>query len=66
MSPDAVETILADFRAWLLEARPVPAAEPVPALDIATVLSLAPTAITKHLFESRRILRRVVLRRLLH
>lgn len=38
MNADAVEAILADFRAWLLEAREAPPAEPAPGLDVATVL----------------------------
>src|ERR1019366_1868989 len=33
-----IDTILADFRAWLTEARDADLPEPVPALDVATVL----------------------------
>ena len=38
MNADATETILDDFRAWLREAGEVPAPEPAPDLDIATVV----------------------------
>ena len=38
MSPDAAEALLADFRAWLEEAREAPPAEPAPGFDVATVV----------------------------
>jgi molecular chaperone GrpE len=38
VNPDAVESILADFRSWLRDAAEVPLPEPVPVLDVATVL----------------------------
>ncbi|MBI1831941.1 MAG: nucleotide exchange factor GrpE [Planctomycetes bacterium] len=38
MNADVVETILADFRAWLLEASEIPRTEPVSMLDVATIV----------------------------
>jgi molecular chaperone GrpE len=38
VNADAVETILDDFRAWLREASDVPAPEPAPEFDVATVV----------------------------
>jgi molecular chaperone GrpE len=38
VNADAVETILADFRAWLFEAKEMPSAERTPELDVATVV----------------------------
>src|ERR1019366_5616500 len=38
MNPDAIESILADFRAWLQHAKDAPAVEEAPALDVATVV----------------------------
>src|SRR3989442_262330 len=38
VNADAVDSILADFRAWLLEAGELAPIEPVPSLDVATVV----------------------------
>ena len=38
MTPDAIESILADFRAWLHEAKDAPPPEEAPGLDVATVV----------------------------
>jgi molecular chaperone GrpE len=38
LNADAIEAILADFRAWLQEAREAPAVDDAPAFDVATVL----------------------------
>jgi molecular chaperone GrpE len=38
MTPEAIEAILGDFRAWLLEAREAPPVESAPDFDVATVL----------------------------
>ena len=38
MNADAIDTILADFRAWLQEAKDAPAAQPAPVLDVAVVV----------------------------
>ena len=38
MSPEAIDAILADFRAWLLQAREIPPAEPDVQLDVTTVV----------------------------
>ncbi|MBI2806161.1 MAG: nucleotide exchange factor GrpE [Planctomycetes bacterium] len=38
MNEEAIESILADFRAWLLEAPDVPSLEPVESLEVATVI----------------------------
>lgn len=38
MNEDAIESILADFQSWLMEAKEAPPPEPTPSLDVATVL----------------------------
>ena len=38
MTPDSIESILADFRAWLEEANETPSIEEAPGLEIATVV----------------------------
>jgi molecular chaperone GrpE len=38
LSTDAIDAILADFRAWLIDAKETPPPEPAPAFDVATVL----------------------------
>jgi molecular chaperone GrpE len=38
VNADAVESILADFRTWLAEAKQIPAAEPTPDLAVATIV----------------------------
>src|ERR1043166_3145043 len=38
LSPEAIDAILADFRAWLLQARETPPANPDVQLDVTTVV----------------------------
>jgi len=38
MNADDIETILADFRTWLAEAKQIPAADPTPEFDVATIV----------------------------
>jgi molecular chaperone GrpE len=38
VTPDAIESILSDFRHWLVEAKDAPPVEPAPHLDVATVV----------------------------
>src|ERR1043166_3238409 len=38
LSPEAIDAILADFRAWLLQAREIPPAEPDVQLDVTTIV----------------------------